>query len=42
MAFSNGDTLHISKQPEFESYRLKIGTQELIAQPDPQIIAKTR
>jgi hypothetical protein len=31
ITFSNGDNLHVSKQPEFESHRLKIGTQELIA-----------
>jgi hypothetical protein len=31
LVFSNGDSLKISKRPEFESYQLKIGTQELIA-----------
>ena len=31
LLFSNGDRLSISKRPDFESYRLKIGDQELIA-----------
>jgi len=31
LTFSNGDVLNIPKQPEFESYRLRIGAKELFA-----------
>ena len=31
LVFSNGDSLNISKRPEFESYQLKIGSEEFIA-----------
>ena len=31
LTFTNGDGLTISKQPEFESYHLRIGATELIA-----------
>jgi len=31
MTVSNGDTLRIYKEPQYESYRLKIGTEEIIA-----------
>ena len=30
LTFSNGDTLRVYKQPEFESYQLRIGNEELI------------
>lgn len=31
LTISNGDKVRIYKEPQFESYRLKIGTEELIA-----------
>jgi hypothetical protein len=31
LVFSNGDTLRIYKEPQYESYRLKIGSEESIA-----------
>lgn len=31
LVFSNGDHLKIPKRPEFESYRFKVGSEELFA-----------
>ena len=30
LAISNGDTLRVYKQPHYESYRLRIGSDEFI------------